>query len=79
MVGNISDRILSIRLKELEEQKIIQRTAFDDIPVRIEYTLTAKGEALNEVIDAIERWGTEWLPEPEEGATQQACPPQKIS
>ncbi|WP_201367514.1 winged helix-turn-helix transcriptional regulator, partial [Dictyobacter formicarum] len=65
-IGNISDRVLSIRLKELEEQKIIERTVFDEIPVRIEYELTAKGKALSEVVEAIEHWGTEWLPLPEE-------------
>lgn len=70
-VGSISDRVLSLRLKELEEQKIIQRTVFDEIPVRIEYELTAKGKALSEVVEAIERWGTEWLSAPEEDVAQQ--------
>ncbi|GCE22859.1 winged helix-turn-helix transcriptional regulator [Dictyobacter kobayashii] len=69
-VGNISDRVLSIRLKELEEEEIIQRKVFAEIPVRIEYTLTAKGRALNEVVEAIERWGSEWLPLPEEQSPQ---------
>ncbi|GCE30711.1 HxlR family transcriptional regulator [Dictyobacter alpinus] len=66
-VGAISDRVLSMRLKELEEQEIIQRIVFPEIPVRIEYMLTDKGQALSTVIDAIEHWGTDWLPLPQNG------------
>ncbi|GCE08745.1 HxlR family transcriptional regulator [Dictyobacter aurantiacus] len=77
MVGHISDRVLSIRLRELEEQEIIKRTVFNEIPVRVEYELTAKGQALSEVVEAIERWGAEWLPKPGEDSTPQKDVQQK--
>lgn len=60
-IGTISDRVLSIRLKELEEEAIIQREVIPEIPVSIVYSLTDKGRALGEVVDAIEHWGEEWL------------------
>ncbi|GCF09422.1 winged helix-turn-helix transcriptional regulator [Dictyobacter arantiisoli] len=59
-IGGISDRILSLRLKELEQEQIISRHVFADIPVRIEYSLTPKGKALNTVVEAIENWGQKW-------------------
>ncbi|GLV54812.1 HxlR family transcriptional regulator [Dictyobacter sp. S3.2.2.5] len=78
MVGHISDRVLSLRLRELEEQEIIKRTVFNEIPVRIEYELTEKGKALSEVVEAIERWGTEWLSRPEEDSIPQEGAQQEI-
>ncbi|GHO57183.1 winged helix-turn-helix transcriptional regulator [Ktedonobacter robiniae] len=61
-IEGLSSRVLSERLKELEQERIIERRVFADIPVRIEYCLTEKGYALEEVITAIEHWSTNWLP-----------------
>jgi DNA-binding HxlR family transcriptional regulator len=60
-VPGLSDRLLSERLKELEAEGIVVRTVFPEIPVRIEYTLTEKGRALGDVIDAIGAWAHQWL------------------
>jgi DNA-binding HxlR family transcriptional regulator len=60
-VPGLSDRLLSERLKELEAEGLVVRTVFPEIPVRIEYTLTDKGRALGEVMDAIGAWAHEWL------------------
>lgn len=60
-VPGLSDRLLSERLKELEVEGIIARRVFPDIPVRIEYTLTEKGAALGEVLDAISHWAESWV------------------
>ena len=68
-VPGLSDRLLSERLKELETEGIVTRTVFPEIPVRIEYTLTDKGRALGDVMDAIGNWAHEWLaPDPSVGA-----------
>lgn len=56
-----SDRMLSERLKELEATGLLERCVYPETPVRIEYRLTEKGVALTPVIDAIQRWGSEWL------------------
>lgn len=60
-VPGLSDRLLSERLKELEAEGLVVRTVFPEIPVRIEYTLTEKGRALGQVMDAIGAWAHRWL------------------
>jgi DNA-binding HxlR family transcriptional regulator len=56
----ISGKLLSERLKELEEAGIVERNVYPETPVRIEYVLTAKGQALQPVIEAIEQWAQAW-------------------
>src|SRR5262245_5303469 len=61
----VSDRMLSERLKELEAEGVIERRVYPETPVRIVYSLTEKGRALEPVIAAIGQWGHDWLePEP---------------
>lgn len=60
-IDGITDRVLSKRLKDLEREGILNRTVFNDTPVRIEYHLTEKGRALSPVIDAMTEWADEWL------------------
>ena len=57
----VSDRMLSERLKELEQEGVIERRVFTDAPVRVEYRLTEKGTALSPVILAIEHWCEQWI------------------
>ena len=63
-VPGLSDRLLSERLKELEAEGLVTRTVVPSTPVRIEYGLTPKGQALNEVMAAISTWAETWLREP---------------
>jgi DNA-binding HxlR family transcriptional regulator len=60
-VPNLSDRLLSERMKELEAEGIVERRVIDDTPVRVEYLLTAKGEALEPAVLALKRWANSWL------------------
>ena len=60
-IPSLSDRLLSERLKELEQHGIVSRTVIPQTPVRIEYRLTDKGEALSGVVEAISDWGEQWL------------------
>jgi len=57
----ISGRLLSDRLKMLEKENIVMRSVYTEYPVRIEYTLTPKGEALEPVIQAIKQWSGHWV------------------
>lgn len=57
----VSDRMLSERLKELEHEGIIERHVYPETPVRVEYRLTAKGQALAPVLDAIAVWSGCWV------------------
>jgi len=58
---DLSDRLLSERLKELEDAGIVSRVVHDTKPVLIEYTLTEKGQALEPVVAAIQKWADHWL------------------
>ncbi|MBZ0278955.1 MAG: helix-turn-helix transcriptional regulator [Anaerolineae bacterium] len=60
-LGNISPKTLSQRLKMLEEAGLIHREAFAEIPPRVEYSLTEKGQALSDVIEAIRAFGEKYL------------------
>ncbi|HEU4326440.1 MAG TPA: helix-turn-helix domain-containing protein [Roseiflexaceae bacterium] len=57
----VSDRMLSERLKELEQEQVIERRVFPDAPVRVEYRLTEKGRALAPVVEALEAWSARWV------------------
>ena len=59
-VPGLSDRLLSQRLQELEEADIVERRVYSQRPVLVEYSLTAQGQALREVVEAIQHWADEW-------------------
>lgn len=56
-LGKISDKTLSQNLKELENDGLIHREAFPQIPPKVEYTLTERGASLMEVLDQLCLWG----------------------
>ena len=57
----ISPRTLSLRLRALEEEGIVRRTTYAEVPPRVEYALTAKGEALLPIIESMRDYGEMWL------------------
>ena len=59
-IPEITDRMLSDRLQELEQEGIVDRTVIPETPVRVEYSLTEKGRALAAAVDAIAEWAEEW-------------------
>lgn len=59
-VPGLSDRMLAERLKELEAEGIVCRSVFPETPVRIEYSLTDKGRALESVVRALSEWAGAW-------------------
>jgi DNA-binding HxlR family transcriptional regulator len=63
LVPELSDRLLSERLKELEAEGIVERRVLDGSPVRVEYSLTAKGRALEPTLGALKRWAHQHLPQ----------------
>ena len=78
-IPDISDRMLSERLRELEGEGIVTRSVIPEVPVRIEYALTRKGLALQEAIDAIARWSETWLPaeQPQNRRSESAAAPSR--
>jgi DNA-binding HxlR family transcriptional regulator len=57
----ISPRTLSLRLRALEEQGIVERHTYPEVPPRVEYSLTPKGQALAPLIEDMRRFGREHL------------------
>lgn len=58
-IQTISDKTLSTALKELEADALILRNAYPQIPPRVEYTLSDRGESLMNILDALCVWGEE--------------------
>jgi len=57
----VSSKTLSQRLKRLEEQELITRTAYAEIPPRVEYALTPKGKEFVTILDGLLQWEQSWL------------------
>lgn len=89
-IPEISDRMLSERLRALECEGLLTRSVIPESPVRVEYELTSKGRALQESLDAIGKWATRWIsdadlervanrtiPAPRERASRKAARPGK--
>jgi DNA-binding HxlR family transcriptional regulator len=62
-IPEISDRMLSERLRALECEGLLTRTVVPETPVRVEYELTSKGRALEASLEAIGTWATRWITE----------------
>jgi DNA-binding HxlR family transcriptional regulator len=60
-VPDLSDRMLSDRLKELESYALVERTVFPGPPVRVQYALTQKGLELSPALWELGRWARRWL------------------
>lgn len=62
-IPDITDRMLSERLQELEAEDVIARTVVPETPVRVEYSLTRKGKALVAALDSISDWAEKYVPQ----------------
>jgi len=61
LVPDLSDRLLSERLKELEAEGIVERRTSEGVSPRIEYALTEKGRALEPAVRSLKVWARSWL------------------
>jgi DNA-binding HxlR family transcriptional regulator len=69
----ISPRTLSLRLRALEEEGVVERHTYPEVPPRVEYALTPKGVALVPLVEDMRAYGTRWLlSEAAEGRTEPA-------
>ncbi|MCA1059714.1 helix-turn-helix transcriptional regulator [Rossellomorea aquimaris] len=60
-IPNISQKVLTERLKELEEHGIVSREVLDEKPVKVLYSLTNKGKELEPVMQAVQTWAVKWV------------------
>jgi DNA-binding HxlR family transcriptional regulator len=72
-LAGISPRTLSLRLRALEEEEIVERHEYGEVPPRVEYALTEKGRALLPIIDDMREYGEQWLHAPSASATLAAA------
>jgi DNA-binding HxlR family transcriptional regulator len=57
-IPDITDKMLSKELRDLEMNQLIKRTVYDSVPVVVEYSMTAYGKTLDRLIEALADWGT---------------------
>ena len=61
-IPGITDRMLSERLQELEQEGLLERVVVPETPVRVEYSLTKKGKGLAEAVDSLAIWAEKYIP-----------------
>lgn len=67
-IPDITDRMLSERLRSLEAEDLVTRWVIADTPIRVEYELTDKGRSLESALREISTWANRWIPAEGEGA-----------
>jgi len=60
-LSGISPRTLSLRLRALEEEGVVERHTYPEVPPRVEYALTEKGRALLPIVEGMRNYGEHWL------------------
>ena len=59
-VGNVSQKVLTAQLREMEQSGLLIRTVYPEVPPRVEYSLTDLGRSLKPILDAMWNWGEEY-------------------
>ena len=59
-IGNVSQKVLTAQLRQMEESGLLTRKVYPEVPPRVEYTLTGLGYSLKPVLDAMWNWGEEY-------------------
>jgi DNA-binding HxlR family transcriptional regulator len=59
-IGNISQKVLTQNLRAMEENGLVIRKVYAEVPPKVEYTLTALGYSLKPILDAMNQWGEEY-------------------
>ncbi|MET3115439.1 DNA-binding HxlR family transcriptional regulator [Pedobacter sp. CG_S7] len=56
-IPNITERMLTLQLRKLEENKLVKRTVYAQVPPKVEYELTKSGQQLRPILNQLEEWG----------------------
>ena len=59
LIPGITEKMLSLQLKQLEQDGIVERVVYPEVPPRVEYHLTPFGQTLNPLLEAVAKWGRE--------------------
>lgn len=60
-VGEVTDRVLTRQLRELEEDGLVHREVYAEVPPRVEYSLTPMGQTLRGLVREMDAWGQGWV------------------
>lgn len=77
LIPNVTQRMLTNQLRELEEDGIIHRQVYPQVPPKVEYSLTPLGLSLREILMALKAWGDEHMDL--YGQVKQEQPPEKLT
>ena len=56
-IGSVSQKVLTAQLRDMENNGLLTRTVYPEVPPRVEYSLTALGQSLKPILDAMQNWG----------------------
>ena len=59
-IGSVSQKVLTAQLHDMEENGLVNRTVYAEVPPRVEYSLTEIGHSLKPIIDAMMDWGMDY-------------------
>ncbi len=59
-IGNVSQKVLTAQLRDMENSGLINRTVYPEVPPRVEYSLTELGQSLKPILDALRAWGEDY-------------------
>ena len=59
-IGNVSQKVLTAQLRDMEEKGLVNRKVYAEVPPRVEYSLTDLGKSLKPILDAMWNWGEEY-------------------
>ena len=59
-IGKMSQKVLTTNLRGMEEDGLVTRKVYAEVPPRVEYTLTETGRSLKPILDAMDKWGSEY-------------------
>lgn len=59
-IGKVSQKVLKTQLRDMEEDGLISRKIYAEVPPRVEYSLTELGKSLQPILNAMLQWGTEY-------------------
>lgn len=65
-VGDVTDRVLTRQLRDLESDDLVHREVFAEVPPRVEYSLTPRGRTLQPLVEMMDQWGRQWTAERDE-------------
>ena len=65
-VGNVSQKVLTVQLRAMEESGLVHREVYAEVPPRVEYSLTELGKSLKPILDSMWAWGEDYKKQYEE-------------